>query len=123
MKRSPMPRSGSRLRQGRSSRKTTPTRQAARGEPCTVRIPGCWGGTETTVLAHYRLADTCGVATKPDDEQGAYACAYCHDVVDGRRPAPDGYTHTDVRLAHAEGVFRTQLRRRQVSPWSEDWRP
>lgn len=45
---------------------------------------------------------------KPDDEQGAFCCAVCHDIADGRRPLPMGYTRNDVRLALAEGVFRTQ---------------
>ena len=27
-------------------------RQSARGETCTLRLPGCHGGTETTILAH-----------------------------------------------------------------------
>ncbi|NID14984.1 nuclease domain-containing protein [Luteibacter yeojuensis] len=103
--------------------KTTPMRQEARGQRCTIRIPGCQGARDTVVLCHYRLDDTSGTATKPDDEQAAEGCHYCHDVVDGRLSPPAGYTYADVRLAHAEGVFRTQLRRRQVSPWDDAWKP
>jgi len=82
-------------------------RKQARGRDCTVRIPGiCNGNPETSVLAHYRLAGTCGIGIKPDDMQAAIACNCCHDVIDGRIP-------TDIdpdtrRLYHAEGVFRTQ---------------
>ncbi|MFT8068426.1 nuclease domain-containing protein, partial [Salmonella enterica subsp. enterica serovar Enteritidis] len=39
-------------------------RNAARGLMCTVRIPGhCNHNPDTSVLAHYRLAGTCGTAT------------------------------------------------------------
>ncbi|MBA7975404.1 DUF1364 domain-containing protein [Citrobacter freundii] len=79
----------------------------ARGRMCTVRIPGiCNFNPETSVLAHYRMSDTCGMGIKPHDMQGAIACNCCHDVIDGR-------VKTDIdqdilRLYHAEGVFRTQ---------------
>ncbi|EQA2107247.1 nuclease domain-containing protein, partial [Escherichia coli] len=50
-------------------------RKAARGRMCTVRILGyCNHDPETSVLAHYRLAGTCGTATKPHDMQAAIAC-------------------------------------------------
>ena len=81
-------------------------RKAARGMPCQVRVPGiCNGNPETTVLAHYRL--NTGGALKPDDTQGAWACSACHDLVDGRTTTKL-YTHDEIRLMHAEGVFRTQ---------------
>lgn len=86
-------------------------RKAARGEPCMIRLPGCDGGGETTVLAHYRLAGTAGVGMKPHDEQAAYACHACHDAVDARRTL-DGWSKAEIRLAHAEGVMRTQEYRR-----------
>ncbi|EAZ5843291.1 DUF1364 domain-containing protein, partial [Salmonella enterica] len=39
-------------------------RKAAKDRMCTVRIPGyCNHNPETSVLAHYRLAGTCGIAT------------------------------------------------------------
>lgn len=92
--------------------KSTPARKAAQDKPCMIRLPGCDGGGETTVLAHYRMAGTCGVGMKPDDEQGAWACHSCHAIVDGRQYPPPGYTTMAVRLAHAEGCFRTQMMRR-----------
>ncbi|EJA5988482.1 DUF1364 domain-containing protein [Salmonella enterica] len=83
-------------------------RKAARGHECQVRIPCyCNHNSETTVLAHYRLAGTCGTATKPDDMQAAIACSVCHDLIDGRVKTSD-YTKEELRLMHAEGVFRTQ---------------
>lgn len=37
-------------------------RKAARGRECQVRIPGvCNGNSETSVLAHIRLAGLCGI--------------------------------------------------------------
>ncbi|WP_215268099.1 DUF1364 domain-containing protein [Escherichia coli] len=83
-------------------------RKEARGRECQVRIYGvCNGNPETTVLAHYRLAGTCGTATKPHDMQSAIACSSCHDLIDGRVKTSD-YTKEELRLMHAEGVFRTQ---------------
>lgn len=82
-------------------------RKAARGRECTVRIPGyCNGNPETSVLAHYRLAGTCGTGCKPDDTQGAIACSACHDLIDGRKRTTD-YTRDELRLMHAEGLIRT----------------
>ncbi|MBH2564209.1 DUF1364 domain-containing protein [Serratia marcescens] len=78
----------------------------ARGRECQVRIPGvCNFNPETTVLAHYRLAGTCGTAIKPDDTQAAWACSACHDEIDRRTRLIDA---NDARLMHAEGVMRTQ---------------
>ncbi|MDF7681213.1 DUF1364 domain-containing protein [Enterobacteriaceae bacterium ESL0689] len=83
-------------------------RNAARGRECTVRIPGtCNHNPETSVLAHYRLAGTCGIACKPDDLQAAIACSACHDLIDGRTKSTE-YTREELRLFHAEGVLRTQ---------------
>jgi len=79
----------------------------SRGRDCLVRLPGCPSNIETTVLAHYRLAGTCGVGIKPNNLQGAWCCDYCHSVCDGRIKAPEGMTREDIRLAHAEGVMRT----------------
>lgn len=79
-------------------------RKEARGRECQVRLVGiCNFNPETTVLAHYRLHS--GMGLKPDDMQGAWACSACHDEIDRRTRKLE----TDfVRLAHAEGVFRTQ---------------
>lgn len=78
-----------------------------------VRLPGCTGGGEDTVLAHYRLAGTCGIGMKPADEQGAWACMSCHDAADGRRNC--GLPRTEIRLAFAEGVLRTQQAIREAA--------
>ena len=87
-------------------------RKAARGRGCMIRLPGiCNHNSETTVLAHVRLAGVSGIGIKADDLLGAWACSACHDAIDRR-------SHTDldrdaVRLAHLEGMVRTiaQLRK------------
>jgi len=71
-----------------------------------VRIPEvCNYNSETTVLAHYRLAGISGIGMKSPDILGAWACSACHDAIDRR-------AHTDldrdyVRLLHLEGMART----------------
>lgn len=75
-----------------------------------VRLPGCPNNTETTVLAHYRLAGTCGVGIKPNNLQGAWCCSYCHDAIDGRSRiwlCDEEISRGELRLMHSEGVFRT----------------
>ena len=82
-------------------------REQARGRACTVRIPGiCNFNPDTSVLAHYRMSDTCGNGIKPHDMQGAIACSCCHDVIDGR--IKSDIDRDIFRFYHAEGVFRTQ---------------
>lgn len=84
----------------------TDLRKQARNRPCMIRLQGCDGGGETTVLAHYRLAGYSGMGLKPDDALGAWACNYCHSAVDGRSN-PLMMEREDYRKAHAEGVMRT----------------
>lgn len=86
----------------------TNLRRLARGRPCLVRLQGCNGGGDTTVLAHYRLAGYSGTGLKPPDVMGAWCCSQCHDLVDSRVVIAN-LTRADVRLAHAEGVMRTMV--------------
>lgn len=81
-------------------------RELARGRECQIRLPGCLGGGETVVGAHYRLAGLCGTGLKPSNLLIAWACSHCHDGADQRRKI-EGYTRDMLRLAHAEGVMRT----------------
>ena len=88
-------------------------RKLARGQRCQVRLPGCDGGGETTVLAHYRLAGYSGMGSKPDDFAfGAWSCAKCHDLVDGR--VKSDHDRAVLRLAHAEACLRTQAELRKM---------
>lgn len=82
-------------------------RKEAKGRECQVRLPGiCNHNPETVVLAHFRMAGMNGVGMKPDDMFGAWACSACHDEIDRRTRKLE---YDFVRLAHAEGVMRTQL--------------
>lgn len=80
----------------------------ARGRICQIRLPGCLPGTETVVNCHYRSNSLgAGMALKNSSFFGAHGCLMCHRAVDGQRHI-EGYTREQIRLAHAEGVFRTQ---------------
>lgn len=59
-------------------------RDAARGQECTVRLPGvCNWNPETTVLAHLPSGSK-GVGMKGLDTVAVFACSACHDAIDGR---------------------------------------
>ena len=61
--------------------KQTKKQRSARGQDCTLRIPGCCNyNTETTVLAHVGS----GSAKRNDDALAVYACSDCHDAIDRR---------------------------------------
>jgi hypothetical protein len=82
-----------------------PLRESARGEECQIRIPGaCNHDNSTVVLCHLGGA---GVGMKHDDDEAAYGCSACHDIVDGRDTA-HGWTQVAVELMHREGVTRTR---------------
>ncbi|WP_295460481.1 nuclease domain-containing protein [uncultured Pseudomonas sp.] len=60
-------------------------RDSARGQDCTLRIPGiCNGNPETTVLAHIACGQK-GMGLKSPDNMAVFACSCCHDLLDGRR--------------------------------------
>lgn len=81
-------------------------RKEAKGRECQVRIPGiCTGENETVVLAHYTSSWLRGMGSKPHDIYGAYCCVACHNAIDGR--VRTNYSREELRLMHAEGVFRT----------------
>ena len=90
-------------------------RQSARGEDCTIRIPGvCNFNPETVVLCHpntHRAGK--GKGLKAADELGAYGCSDCHAVVDGNgRRSPD-MTPDAVELAFWHGHAETYLKLKQ----------
>ena len=76
-------------------------RKAAKGQMCQIRIPGyCNHNPETSVLAHYRLAGTCGTATKPHDMQAAIAKAPMLSGGLVQRLAQPGVVGPAVLIAH-----------------------
>lgn len=81
-------------------------RKAARGRNCTLRHTGCRNETETTVFAHAPSLDN-GMGLKQSrDFWGAFACAHCHDIADGR------VHNSDQRIRILErwmaGIYETQ---------------
>lgn len=89
--------------------KMTPIRKAARGQDCTMRIPGvCNFDPDTTVLCHSNsLADGKGMGLKAPDTAACFGCARCHDVLDGRAPRPEGITLQMIEGAFVRAVQRT----------------
>jgi hypothetical protein len=59
-------------------------RESARGEACTLQLPGiCGGDPATTVLCHVQYEG--GVmGGKASDLSACYGCAECHSAIDGR---------------------------------------
>lgn len=59
-------------------------RELARGEDCTMMVPGvCSYNPETVVLAHSNsLADGKGMGYKSSDAEGVWACYACHSWLD-----------------------------------------
>ena len=58
--------------------------RAARGKPCMLRLPGCLGTTDTTVLCHIRYGSLGGLGLKPPSIAGAWGCFSCHNLLDSR---------------------------------------
>lgn len=89
--------------------KMTPIRKAARGQDCTINIPGvCNFNPETTVLCHdNRLSSGKGMGLKAPDEQACFGCSACHDVLDGRRPRPEWLTYDMLLVAFDAAMIRT----------------
>lgn len=95
--------------------KMTPIRRSAKGEACTLMIPGvCSGDTSTTVLCHSnRLADGKGMGLKAPDTEACYGCSACHDVLDGRRPRPSWLSADNLQLAFDRARANTQRKLRE----------
>lgn len=117
MRRTPMQRTAFKPKAERKPMKSkgpkmTPMRRAARGEECTLRLPGvCNFDPETTVLCHSnRLADGKGMGLKAPDTAACFGCSACHDVLDGRRPRPEGMTELMVEGAFVRAVALTHER-------------
>lgn len=94
--------------------KMTPIRRSAKGEACTMLIPGiCNGDPSTTVLCHSnRLEDGKGMGLKAPDTEACYGCSACHDVLDGRRPLPSWLTREvlDKAFDRARKITQQKLK-------------
>lgn len=75
---------------------------SAKGQECTVRIPGiCNFDRDTVVFAHLNGA---GIGRKHIDIHGCYACSACHTWLD------TGYVQDDNYLAHYKRPMKRIIR-------------
>ncbi len=64
---------------------STKLRKSARGQSCTLAIPGvCSHDPEQTVLCHLP-SEVKGTGNKSDDFFAVFGCANCHEVIDNHR--------------------------------------
>ena len=101
------------------SHKNNKIRQAAKGESCTLLLPGAGHhDPETVVWAHSPfLGDGKGLAQKSHDFIGCFACHRCHDILDGRA-RPD-FDHEFLRARFNEAFKQSLIRlyEREVRLW------
>lgn len=77
-------------------------RESARGQDCTLRIPGiCNFNPETTVLAHLPCGMK-GVGMKSPDMMAVFACSCCHAFIDGHRFGELTAKHILISLAETQ---------------------
>jgi hypothetical protein len=81
-------------------------RASARGEYCTLRIPGhCGRGNETVVFAHLNSSYK-GVGNKSPDLFGVYACHGCHTLLDSGKVSYEdqlrAMQETQIKLYHKQ---------------------
>ena len=79
----------------------------ARGRACEIRVPGGCASRETTVFCHVRMPDLSGLGFKAPDWLGAFGCARCHDIVDGRAGSWVEFPQWARDLMLHEGTART----------------
>lgn len=85
-------------------------RDAAKGEHCTLAIPGtCNGNPETVVACHLPPRGETGMSRKGDDHFVAFGCDACHADMDGRTGALKRFGEDWLYFAY-RGVYRTQQR-------------
>jgi hypothetical protein len=79
--------------------------KSARGQACTIRLDGCYGGAnnENVVFCHINGG---GMGMKALDIHGAYGCFHCHNKIDLREPS--NYSKEELLLSHLMGMKRTQ---------------
>jgi hypothetical protein len=79
-------------------------RKSARGETCTLILPGiCNLNPETTVWAHSPFrGDGKSMGSKSHDFCGCYACSSCHDALDGR--VPHDFERSWLRMQFLEAM-------------------
>jgi hypothetical protein len=82
--------------------------QLAKDRDCQIRVPyQCLRSCESVVLCHVRMPDISGAGLKAPDWLGAFGCARCHDIVDGRAGSWVEYPQWMRDLMLLEGTART----------------
>lgn len=85
--------------------KTTKIRKSAKGQDCTIRIPGfCNFNPDTVVLCHMGGA---GWGMKSNDIHAAYGCSECHKIIDGQHTTY--HNKEQLKVWFFEAMVRTQL--------------
>jgi len=83
--------------------KRSKIRESAKGETCTLMIPGvCNFNPETVVLCHAPHPDK-GMGMKGPDTWAAYGCSDCHAEMDGR---------THIRFDGSTGILGSAMEKR-----------
>ncbi len=81
---------------------STKLRESARGQDCSLRIPGiCNFNPETTVLAHLPCGQK-GVGMKSPDQMAVFSCSCCHTFIDGPRFSELSAKHILQALAETQ---------------------
>lgn len=83
--------------------KSKKIRESARGEDCTLRLGMC-SSNETVVLCH--IGRRRGMGLKCSDTFAIYACAACHDVIDGR--VNSGFSKDELSTQKLRALEETQ---------------
>lgn len=108
----PAPKSRRTLKTSRP--KSTPIRQSARDEHCTLRLCGvCRVEPGNVVWAHSNRGEHGkGAGLKAEDQYGCYACFWCHAVYDRQMQMPSGMdrAHVETEFTRAMGESRAKLR-------------
>lgn len=91
-------------------------RDAAKGESCKLRLPGCINAKETVALAHCPGwlnkivgSGVIGAGKKTDDHNAVDACHHCHNLLDMRDPP--GEMKTLIAKAFTAGRYLTIVNR------------
>lgn len=98
--------------------------ESARGEACTLNLPGiCNWDWETTVWAHSNWLDggkAKGKKLTRADHIGCYACYACHMVLDGQARRPAGMTSDFVMTRFAAAMKASEAILKRKGLWPSD---
>lgn len=96
---------------------------SARGEQCTLRLPGiCNRNPETTVWAHSNTPEggkARGKKLEIVDHIGAYACDCCHMVYDRQHSRPPGMTKEYVDARFEQGRIESEQKLKEKGLWPD----